>query len=194
MMLQIFHEEPRDGGLIVPGSSQADHRCVGGAAREAARHLSGHEDWRHEVMASEPVITLAELQRRLAAQGIVLSLQAINTTLRGLGDSYKKPCTRRTKNAPMWPPSAGDCRLPRPIHAARVSKLLRERRVCVQSILKCPSSRARFGSLECERICGSPKTRWEAVVGVSSARPRPCPHMTHGRRWLIPTVIDIDPL
>ena len=41
-------------------------------------------------MASEPDITLAELQGRLAGEGVDISQQAINTTLRALGYSYKK--------------------------------------------------------------------------------------------------------
>ena len=55
------------------------------------RKLAGHEDWLHETLAAEPDITLAELQRRLADEkAIAISLQAINTTLRALGYSYKK--------------------------------------------------------------------------------------------------------
>ena len=55
------------------------------------RKLGGHEGWLHGVMAAEPDITLVELQRRLAAEkAIEVSLQAINTTLRALGYSYKK--------------------------------------------------------------------------------------------------------
>jgi len=55
------------------------------------RKLAGHEDWLHAVMASEPDITLAELKLRLAAEkAIEISQQAINTTLRALGYSYKK--------------------------------------------------------------------------------------------------------
>ena len=41
-------------------------------------------------MASEPDITLAELQKRLAGEGVNISQQAINTTLRALGYGYKK--------------------------------------------------------------------------------------------------------
>ena len=47
-------------------------------------------DWLHSVMATEPDITLAELQRRLAREGVAVSLQTINVTLRDLGYSYKK--------------------------------------------------------------------------------------------------------
>ena len=55
------------------------------------RKLTGHEDWLHGAMAAEPDITLVELQRRLAAEkAMEVSLQAINTTLRALGYSYKK--------------------------------------------------------------------------------------------------------
>ncbi len=46
------------------------------------------------MMASEPDITLAELQSRLAGEGVDISQQAINTTLRALGYSYKKNATR----------------------------------------------------------------------------------------------------
>ncbi len=70
----------RETGSYAPGQ-------IGGQKK---RRLSGHEDWLHAVLASEPDITLAELQRRLGARGIVLSLQAINTMLRALGYSYKK--------------------------------------------------------------------------------------------------------
>ena len=41
-------------------------------------------------MASQPDVTLMELQGRLAAKGIRISLQAINTTLAALGYRYKK--------------------------------------------------------------------------------------------------------
>ena len=54
------------------------------------RKLAGREDWLHAVMVSEPDITLAELQKRLAGAGVDISQQAINTTLRALGYSYKK--------------------------------------------------------------------------------------------------------
>jgi transposase len=57
---------------------------------EEAEKLAGREDWLHAVMASEPDITLAELQKRLAGEGVDISRQAINTTLRALGYSYKK--------------------------------------------------------------------------------------------------------
>jgi transposase len=63
---------------------------VGGQKK---RRLSGREDWLHGVLAEQPDITLAELQRRLAEEGIGISLQAINTTLRALGYSYKKKPT-----------------------------------------------------------------------------------------------------
>ncbi len=60
-----------------------------GGGRE--RRRAGHEDWPHAVMAAEPDITLAELKIRLAAEkAIEISQQAINTTLRALGYSYKK--------------------------------------------------------------------------------------------------------
>ena len=55
------------------------------------RKLAGHEDWLHAVLVAEPDITLAELQRRLAAEkAITISLQAINQTLKALGYSFKK--------------------------------------------------------------------------------------------------------
>ena len=75
-LVRRWHET----GSCAPGQ-------IGGQKK---RRLCGHEDWLHEVMASEPDITLAELQKRLAAKGVVVSLQAINTTLRALGYSYKK--------------------------------------------------------------------------------------------------------
>ena len=46
--------------------------------------------WLHAVMAKEADITLSELQRRLADEGVRVSLQTINVTLRDLGYSYKK--------------------------------------------------------------------------------------------------------
>ena len=50
------------------------------------RKLVGHEDWLHAVLAAEPDITLAELQRRLASQkAITISQQAIDTTLKRAG-------------------------------------------------------------------------------------------------------------
>ncbi len=75
----------RDTGSYGPGQ-------IGGQKK---RKLARREDWLHEVMATEPDITLAELQRRLAADGIEISQQAINTTLKALGYSYKKNATGR---------------------------------------------------------------------------------------------------
>ena len=54
------------------------------------RKLLDRFDWLHSALTSEPDITLAELQRRLAAEGVSVSLQTINVTLRELGYSYKK--------------------------------------------------------------------------------------------------------
>ena len=70
----------RETGSFAPGQ-------VGGQKK---RKLAGREDWLHEVMACEPDITLAELQRRLLADGLRISQQAINTTLKALGYSFKK--------------------------------------------------------------------------------------------------------
>ena len=70
----------RETGSYAPGR-------IGGQKR---RKLAGCEDWLHAVMASEPDVTLMELQSRLAGKGVQISLQAINTTLRALGYSYKK--------------------------------------------------------------------------------------------------------
>ena len=81
----------RETGSYAPGQ-------VGG---QKQRKLAGHEDWLHEVMASEPDITLRELQDRLAAKGITISRQSINDTLHALGYRFKKngarggPRTRR---------------------------------------------------------------------------------------------------
>ncbi len=81
----------RKTGSYAPGQ-------VGGQKR---RKLAGHEDWLHEVMASEPDITLSELRDRAAARGITISRESINDTLHALGYRYKKkPRTRRNKNAP----------------------------------------------------------------------------------------------
>lgn len=60
---------------------------VGGQKR---RKLAGHVDWLHDVMTSEPDITLRELQERLAGKGIKISCQSINDTLHALGYRYKK--------------------------------------------------------------------------------------------------------
>ena len=54
------------------------------------RLLSDRFDWLHSMMATEPDITLAELQRHLAEEGVSVSMQTINVTLRALGYSYKK--------------------------------------------------------------------------------------------------------
>jgi putative transposase len=70
----------RETGSFAPGQ-------VGG---QKQRKLSGHEDWLHEVMASEPDITLSELRDRLAVRGITISRQSINDTLHALGYRYKK--------------------------------------------------------------------------------------------------------
>jgi len=70
----------RETGSFAPGQ-------IGG---QKPRKLAGREDWLHAVMAAEPDVTLAELQRRLLADGVRISQQAINTTLRALGYSYKK--------------------------------------------------------------------------------------------------------
>lgn len=70
----------RETGSFAPGQ-------VGG---QKQRKLAGHEDWLHEVMASEPDITLSELRDRLAVRGITISRQSINDTLHALGYRYKK--------------------------------------------------------------------------------------------------------
>ncbi len=70
----------RETGSYAPGQ-------VGGQKR---RKLAGQEDWLHEVMASEPDITLSELRDRLATKGISISRQSINDTLHALGYRYKK--------------------------------------------------------------------------------------------------------
>lgn len=57
------------------------------------RKLAGWEGWLHAVMASEPGVTLTELKDRLSSEGVSISQQAINTTLRALGYSYKKTPT-----------------------------------------------------------------------------------------------------
>ena len=70
----------RETGSYAPGR-------IGGQKK---RKLAGREDWLHAVMATEADITLAELQKRLAGEGVAISQQAINTTLHALGYSYKK--------------------------------------------------------------------------------------------------------
>lgn len=64
-----------------------DPAAVGGHRR---RKLADHVEWLHEVMATEPDITLAELQSRLCDEGLEVSLQTINDMLRHLGYSFKK--------------------------------------------------------------------------------------------------------
>lgn len=59
------------------------------------RMLSDRFDWLHSMMVLEPDITLLELQRRLAEDGVMVSQQTINVTLRELGYSYKKNRARR---------------------------------------------------------------------------------------------------
>ncbi len=70
----------RETGSYEPGQ-------VGG---QKQRKLTGHEDWLHEVMVSEPDITLSELRDRLADKGITISRESINDTLHALGYRYKK--------------------------------------------------------------------------------------------------------
>ena len=70
----------RETGSYGPGQ-------VGGQKK---RKLAGHEDWLHEVMTSQPDITLAELRERLLARGIEISCQSINDTLHALGYRFKK--------------------------------------------------------------------------------------------------------
>ncbi len=70
----------RETGSLEPGQ-------IGGQKK---RKLAGWTDWLHAVMASAPDITLAELKKRLSGEGLEISQQAINTTLRALGYSYKK--------------------------------------------------------------------------------------------------------
>jgi len=60
---------------------------VGGHRR---RKLADHADWLHGVMATEPDITLRELQARLEDDGVKVSRQAINDMLSHLGYSFKK--------------------------------------------------------------------------------------------------------
>ena len=70
----------RETGSYAPGQ-------VGGQKK---RKLAGHEDWLHEVMASDPDITLDELRDRVALLGISISRQSLNDTLHALGYRYKK--------------------------------------------------------------------------------------------------------
>lgn len=70
---------------------------VGGGRKPV---LSDRFDWLRAAVSAEPDITLAELQGRLAAEGVRVSLQTINTTLRRLGYSYKKNRARGRTGAP----------------------------------------------------------------------------------------------
>ncbi len=70
----------RETGSPAPGR-------IGGHRK---RMLSDRFDWLRSVMAMEPDITLGEMRRRLGEEGVVVSMQTINVTLRDLGYSYKK--------------------------------------------------------------------------------------------------------
>ncbi len=70
----------RETGSYAPGR-------IGGQKK---RKLADREDWLHAVMTSQPDITLAELQKRLAGEGVAISQQAINNTPLALGYSYRK--------------------------------------------------------------------------------------------------------
>ena len=80
----------RETGSYAPGQ-------IGGQKK---RKLAGREDWLHEVMAVDPDITLAELQRRLLADGLRISQQAINSMLHALGYSFKKNSARGRARTP----------------------------------------------------------------------------------------------
>ena len=71
--------------------------AVGGHRR---RKLADHVDWLHEVMATEPDITLTELRSRLCDEGLEVSLQTINDTLQYLGYSFKKNSARKRTGSP----------------------------------------------------------------------------------------------
>ena len=89
----------RETGSYEPGQ-------IGGQKK---RLLAGHEAWLHEAIARQPDITLRELQELLAEDGIGVSQQTINATLRALGYSYKKKLgARRSRSVPTLPPSASD--------------------------------------------------------------------------------------
>jgi putative transposase len=57
--------------------------------------LGAHVDRVHELMAERPDMSIAELQMRLAAEGIRLGQSAIARFLRRLGYTYKKNGSRR---------------------------------------------------------------------------------------------------
>ena len=80
----------RETGSYAPGQ-------VGGKKQ---RKLAGHADWLHEVMLSEPDITLSELRDRLADKGIAMSRESINDALHALGYRYKKNRARSGARTP----------------------------------------------------------------------------------------------
>ncbi len=77
--------------------------AVGGHRR---RKLADHVDWLHAAMATEPDITLAELQSQLCDDGLEVSLQTINDMLHHLGYSFKKKlCGQASRIVPTSPPN-----------------------------------------------------------------------------------------
>lgn len=63
--------------------------------------LEGHEGTLHEWMASEPDLTLAQLQERCAQQlSIRIGINALWQRLHKLGVSYKKNPSRQRTNPP----------------------------------------------------------------------------------------------
>ena len=81
----LLVQQYRKTGSYAPGQ-------IGGQKK---RTLAPYAGWLHEVMASEPDVTLVELQVRLAAKGVTISCQSISTMLRMLGYRFKKNRARR---------------------------------------------------------------------------------------------------
>ena len=75
---------------------------VGGGRRAK---LADHAERVHALLAAAPDSTLAELQDRLAAEGIAVSPAAISRFLKACGLTRKKrPRTPPSRTAPMSPP------------------------------------------------------------------------------------------
>ena len=86
----------RETGSYAPGK-------IGGQKK---RRLAGREDWLHETLAREPDVTLAELQRRLAEDGIQVCLQTVHGMLKSLGYSFKKKSQGRGARTRRHRPAA----------------------------------------------------------------------------------------
>lgn len=95
-----FQVSPASAIKLVARWRRTGSYAPGQVGGQKKRRLADHQDWLREVIARTPDITLAELQTRLAAQGVAISQTAIHTTLRALGYRYKKNDPGRRATAP----------------------------------------------------------------------------------------------